>query len=204
MKLSTGVCLSLAIAERAGHGCVRRFGSHAAHGSGPQPLRRLPPLSLPHPRWGPARLAPMPDCGLTTDCCEEGGNRLFKAEISGAQAAVRESRPEWFRPNGSLKVSDVVYTGEVAPEGNGALRAVRPRWRPVQPAPRAARSPRMRWASSATTACPRTRTSWSARRTHREPSSTPPAGQPRSDVDRASCWGWAGTRAWRRAIGYLQ
>ena len=56
----------------------------------------------------------MPDCGLTTDCCEEGGNRLFSAEISGAQAAVRESRPEWFRPNGSLKVSDVVYTGEVA------------------------------------------------------------------------------------------
>jgi hypothetical protein len=56
----------------------------------------------------------MPDCGLTTDCCEEGGNPLFNAEISGAQAAVRESRPEWFRPNGSLKVSDVEYTAEVA------------------------------------------------------------------------------------------
>jgi hypothetical protein len=55
----------------------------------------------------------MPDCGAT-GCCREGGTPLFDAEITQAQAALRQSRPELFKPNGSIRVTDVEYTAAVA------------------------------------------------------------------------------------------
>jgi hypothetical protein len=54
----------------------------------------------------------MPDCG--DSCCREGGTPLFDAEILQAQAAVRADHPDWFRPNGSLRVGDEQYTDAVA------------------------------------------------------------------------------------------
>lgn len=57
-------------------------------------------------------LSPKPDCGK--DCCKEGGERLFDFEIHAAQEALRRDRPEWFKSNGSILVSDPEYTAGVA------------------------------------------------------------------------------------------
>lgn len=57
----------------------------------------------------------MPDCGgKGADCCDQGGERLFDAEIRAAQDKLRQDRPNLFRSNGSIRVSDVEYTEAVA------------------------------------------------------------------------------------------
>lgn len=111
MKFPIGVCLSLTVLGALAMG--------ACSDSAPTPPTTVTPTPTPVPAptptpVGTCSLAPMPDCGLTTDCCHDGGTPLFKREIGAAQNAVRENNPGWFRPDGSLKVSDVQYTSEVA------------------------------------------------------------------------------------------
>lgn len=82
--------------------------------SSPTPAPTPTPTPEPTPTpVGTCTLAPRPDCG-PSGCCKEGGTPLFDAEIRQAQNAVFESRPDWFKPNGSLRVSDVQYTQAVA------------------------------------------------------------------------------------------
>lgn len=78
----------------------------------PAPTPTPTPEPTPTP-VGTCNLAPQPDCGAR-GCCKEGGQGQFDVEIRAAQAAVRESRPDFFKPNGSLKVDEVRYTNEVA------------------------------------------------------------------------------------------
>lgn len=116
MKLSRGACLCLAILSVFAFGACGNSDPAPPTSVVPTPTPAPTPTPTPSPTptpVGTCTLPSMPDCGAT-GCCREGGTPLFDAEIIGAQAAVRQSRPEWFRPNGSLRVTDVEYTAAVA------------------------------------------------------------------------------------------
>jgi hypothetical protein len=116
MMLRSGTHLSLALLIPLSLG--------ACHDSTPTPPTTLAPAPSATPIPTPAPtptpepvgtcdLAPMPDCGAT-GCCKESNEGLFDDEIRAAQDALRESKPEWFKENGSLKVDEITYTAGLA------------------------------------------------------------------------------------------
>lgn len=116
MKLSRVACLPLAVLSLLAIGACGDSESNPPTGvvPTPTPAPSATPTPAPTPTpVGTCTLAAMPDCGAL-GCCREGGTPLFDAEIIGAQAAVREAHPDWFRPNGTLRVDDVTYTEGVA------------------------------------------------------------------------------------------
>ena len=98
----------------------------------PSPVPTPSPSASPSPSSSPSpspsatpspspTVAPTPTvtCGLPEkpdcpSCCTEGGVLLFNEQISVAQAALRNARPDLFNSDGSIKVSELVYTDLLA------------------------------------------------------------------------------------------
>jgi hypothetical protein len=117
MKLSRAACLTLAVLGVLSLGACGDGSPTSNPTPAPTPTPAPSPTPTPAPTpppVGTCTLEPMPDCGAE-GCCREGGGALqYEVEILGAQAAVKQAHPDWFRSNGSIRVSDVQYTEAVA------------------------------------------------------------------------------------------
>lgn len=115
-------------------GCYTTQQSACDIGGGvpPSPVPTATPVASPSPSPSPSPSAtpspsPSPSpvetvtCGLPAQsdcggsgCCTEGGVPLFNEQISVAQAALREARPDLFNQDGSIKVGELVYVDLLA------------------------------------------------------------------------------------------
>lgn len=87
-------------------------------GSPPSPSPSTSPSPSPSPTIAPTPtvtcgLPEKPDCG-NSGCCTEGGVPLFNEQISVAQAALRNAKPELFNSDGSIKVAELIYVDFLA------------------------------------------------------------------------------------------
>lgn len=75
------------------------------------------PTATPSPTATPwaCTLPVMPNCAANTpNCCKEGGTKKYHPMIQAAQIELEKKRHDMFLADGSLAVSDVEYTTELA------------------------------------------------------------------------------------------
>ncbi len=113
-------------------GCYTTQMSACDFGKGPTPLPSPSPAPsapvTPSPTASPSAtptatptplpsvqcvLPKMPDCG-GNGCCNDKSQPMFNDKISIAQAALRESRPDIFNQDGSIKVGELTYVDLLA------------------------------------------------------------------------------------------
>jgi hypothetical protein len=112
MKLSRMDCLAVAaLAALIPFACSDDSGAPSTPTAAASPTPAPTPTPSPSASTRSCTLPAMPDCGR--DCCREGGTPQFENEIVAAQAALRQSMPQLFNPNGSVD-DDEQYTAELA------------------------------------------------------------------------------------------
>jgi hypothetical protein len=102
MKLSRGACLAVtAFVALIPFACSDDTGAPSAPTTATaSPTPAPTPTPTPTAATRSCSLPAMTDCGR--NCCREGGAPEFDNEIAAAQAALRQSMPQLFNPNGSV------------------------------------------------------------------------------------------------------
>jgi hypothetical protein len=113
MKPPRGACLAVvAVIAVILFACSDDKGTPSAPTvAAPSPTPAPTPTPTPTATTRSCTLPAMPDCGR--NCCREGGTPQFDNEIVAAQAALRQSMPQLFNPNGSVD-GEEEYTAELA------------------------------------------------------------------------------------------
>jgi hypothetical protein len=100
MKLSRGKCLAvIALVALIPLACSDDKSAPSTP-TAAAPTPAATPTPTPTASTRSCSLPAMPDCGRS--CCREGGAEEFGNEIVAAQAALRQSMPQLFNPNGSV------------------------------------------------------------------------------------------------------